>query len=171
MVDGQYIPNLFIAPEVRHDKTSYRTSVLGRITRGSHYSHIFFIAYTFKGQVHGFAGRVKIVSHSSCRTSAILKYFCPLSFCQLGPSINRLATNGNTKLCCQGFVLALFQSTTAYKIDSEHTLDYTILHTFYVKWFKYENTLSHACKIFLLHDMLRHWVLYNSSNTCLRFLT
>ena len=23
MVDGQYIPNLFIAPEVRHDKTSY----------------------------------------------------------------------------------------------------------------------------------------------------
>ena len=25
-----------------------------------------------------FAGRVKIVSHSSCRTSAILKYFCPL---------------------------------------------------------------------------------------------
>ena len=26
-----------------------------------------------------FAGRVKIVSHSSCRTSAVLKYFCPLS--------------------------------------------------------------------------------------------
>ena len=25
-----------------------------------------------------FAGRVKIVNHSSCRTSAILKYFCPL---------------------------------------------------------------------------------------------
>ena len=25
-----------------------------------------------------FAGRVKIVSHSSCRTRAILKYFCPL---------------------------------------------------------------------------------------------
>ena len=25
-----------------------------------------------------FAGQVKIVSHSSCRTSAILKYFCPL---------------------------------------------------------------------------------------------
>ena len=24
-----------------------------------------------------FAGRVKIVSHPSCRTSAILKYFCP----------------------------------------------------------------------------------------------
>ena len=31
-----------------------------------------FIVYAFKGQVHVFAGRVKIVSHSSCRTSAIL---------------------------------------------------------------------------------------------------
>ena len=43
-------------------------------------------------------------------------------------------------------------------------------HSFYAKWTKYENTLSHAHKIFLLHDMLRHWVLYYSSNTCLRFL-
>ena len=42
---------------------------------------MFFIAYTFKGQVHVFAGRVKIVSHSSCRTSTILKYFCPLLWC------------------------------------------------------------------------------------------
>ena len=32
----------------------------------------------FEGQVHVFAGRVKIVSLSSCRTGAILKYFCPL---------------------------------------------------------------------------------------------
>ena len=39
---------------------------------------MFFIVYAFKGQVHVFAGRVKIVSHSSCRTSATLKYFCPL---------------------------------------------------------------------------------------------
>ena len=39
---------------------------------------MFFIAYTFKGQVHVFARRVKIVSHSSCRTSTILKYFFPL---------------------------------------------------------------------------------------------
>ena len=38
---------------------------------------MFFIAYTFKGQVHVFAGRVKLVSHSSCRTSAVLKYFVP----------------------------------------------------------------------------------------------
>ena len=36
----------------------------------------------------------------------------------LGPSINGLVTDGNTKLFCQGFLLALFQSTTAYKIDS-----------------------------------------------------
>ena len=42
----------------------------------------------------------------------------------LGPSINGLATDRNTKLCCCGFILVLFQSTTAYKIDSEHTRDY-----------------------------------------------
>ena len=61
--------------------SSQRTSALGRITQGNHityYSHTFFIAYTFKGHMHVFAGRVKIVSHSSCRTSAILKYFCHL---------------------------------------------------------------------------------------------
>ena len=39
----------------------------------------FIIAYAFKGQVHVFAGQVKIVSHLSCRTSAIFKYFCPLN--------------------------------------------------------------------------------------------
>ena len=27
--------------------------------------------------MHTFAGRVKVVSHSSCRISAIFKYFCP----------------------------------------------------------------------------------------------
>ena len=36
---------------------------------------MFYIAYAFKGQVHVFAGRVKFVSDSSCRTSAIFKYF------------------------------------------------------------------------------------------------
>ena len=45
----------------------------------------------------------------------------------LGPSINGLVTDGNTKLCCRGFILAFFQSTTANKIDSEHTQDYKIL--------------------------------------------
>ena len=39
---------------------------------------MFYIANTLKGQVHVFAGCVKIVSHSSCRTSIILKYICPL---------------------------------------------------------------------------------------------
>ena len=61
--------------------SSCRTSALGRITLGSYISYyclMFFIAYAFKGQVHVFAGRMNIVSHSSCRTSAILKYFCPL---------------------------------------------------------------------------------------------
>ena len=43
-----------------------------------YYSLMFFIAYTFKGREHEFAGQVKIVNHRSCRTSAILKYFCPL---------------------------------------------------------------------------------------------
>ena len=42
----------------------------------------------------------------------------------LGSSINGLVTDGNTKLCCRGFILALFQSTTANKIDSERTRDY-----------------------------------------------
>ena len=40
---------------------------------------MFFIAYAFNGHVHAFAGQVKVVSHSSCRTSAIFKYFCPLA--------------------------------------------------------------------------------------------
>ena len=42
----------------------------------------------------------------------------------LGPSINGLVTEGNTKLCCRGFVLALFQRTTANKMDFEHTREY-----------------------------------------------
>ena len=41
----------------------------------------------------------------------------------LGPSINRLLTDGNTLLCSQGFVLALFQSTTAYKITLQVTVN------------------------------------------------
>ena len=47
-----------------------------------------------------------------------------ISIYKLGPSINGLVTNENAKLCCQGFILALFQSTTANKIDSEHMRDY-----------------------------------------------
>ena len=47
-----------------------------------------------------------------------------LPSCQLGPSLNRLVTDGNTKLCCRGYILALFQRNTVNKIDSEHTQDY-----------------------------------------------
>ena len=46
------------------------------------------------------------------------------AYLELGPSINGLVTDGNTKLCCRGFIVALFQRTTANKIDSEHTRDY-----------------------------------------------
>ena len=54
----------------------------------------------------------------------------------LGPSINGLVTDGNTKLCCCGFFLALFQSTAAIKIDGstgpvQHFLS-TIYHKFYL---------------------------------------
>ena len=37
--------------------------------------------------------------------------------------MNGLVTYRNTKLCCRGFILALFQSTTANEIDFEHTRD------------------------------------------------
>ena len=37
--------------------------------------------------------------------------------------MNRLVTLTDTNICCRGCVLALFQSTTAYKVDSEHTRD------------------------------------------------
>ena len=40
--------------------------------------------------------------------------------CVLQGNYFNLVTDGNTKLCCPGFVLVLFQSTTANKIDSEH---------------------------------------------------
>ena len=84
-------------------------SALGKVTWGSHityYSLTFFIAYTFKGQVHVFAGRVKIVSHSSCRSSALLKYFCPL-LCIIKVSL--------LKFCfCEAFMSqsTIFQSFT-----------------------------------------------------------
>ena len=40
---------------------------------------------------------------------------------------NGLVTEGNIKLCFRGLVLAIFQSTTVNKIQSEHTRDYTTL--------------------------------------------
>ena len=38
---------------------------------------------------------------------------------RLGPRISGLVTDGNTKICCCGFILALFQSITANEIDYE----------------------------------------------------
>ena len=54
------------------------SSNIRNLSHITYYSLMSFIAFTFKGQVHVFAGQVKIVSHSFYRTSAILKYFCPL---------------------------------------------------------------------------------------------
>ena len=51
---------------------------------GIYYTLMFFNIYAFKGQVHVFAGRVLILSRSSCRTSAMLKYFCPMQRFLLG---------------------------------------------------------------------------------------
>ena len=55
---------------------------------------MFFIAYTIKGQVPGFAGRVKIVSHSSCRASVILKYFWPLVLARSTKLMHNMKTIG-----------------------------------------------------------------------------
>ena len=57
----------------------------------------------------------------------IIHFIMQFTGLYLGPSINGLVTEGSSKLCCRGFVLALFQSTTAYKIDSEHIQDNTKL--------------------------------------------
>ena len=38
--------------------------------------------------------------------------------CTLGSNINGLVTENNTEICCWGFILVQFQSTTANKIDS-----------------------------------------------------
>ena len=73
--------------------------------------------------------RITVWHHKACRvmTNGDLEGQIFLSHHHrnnLGPSINGLVTDGNTKLCCRGFLLALFQSTTANKIESEHTRDY-----------------------------------------------
>ena len=44
---------------------------------------------------------------------------------ELGPSINGLVTDGNTKVYCHGFVLALFQSSTVNKIYPGYTDSYS----------------------------------------------
>ena len=59
----------------------------------------------------------------------------------------RTVNDGNTKLCCSGFILALFQSATANKIDSERTRDY--------------NKLFRVCKVELLHVTVMKLMVYH----------
>ena len=63
---------------IRLGKYHFNSDIRNFISHITYYSLMFVIVYAFKGQVHVFAGWVRIVSHSSCRPSAILKYFCPL---------------------------------------------------------------------------------------------
>ena len=68
----------------RTSNSSQSTRPIGRVLWKELLEDVIFhitllcslLHYAFKGQVHVFAGRVKIVSHSSCRT--IFKYFVPL---------------------------------------------------------------------------------------------
>ena len=64
--------------------------------------------------------KVNIFMILECISSHCCTVCINTSGSRLGPSINRLVTDGNTKFCCRGFVLPLFQSTTAYNTDSEH---------------------------------------------------
>ena len=62
-----------------------------------------------------FAERVKIVSHLSCRTSAIFKYFCPLAGCQKVASLRLTVTaSGVTGLCPGGCVPEQDTSSAAW---------------------------------------------------------
>ena len=54
----------------------------------------------------------------------MVSFFQLPSLVFLGPSINGLVTDGNTKLCSRGYILVLFQSNTTNKCGSEHTQDY-----------------------------------------------
>ena len=82
--------------------------------------------HTFCNDSHSF----KIENLHSCNMSYILHdngcivYEKNIPYCELGPSINGLVTNGNLKLCCRAFILVLFHSTTANKFDSEHIPNY-----------------------------------------------
>ena len=81
-----------------------------------YYSLIIFFAYAFKRQVHVFSGQVKIVSYSSCRTCAILKYFCPL----LDIQSTSTSANISNLITCE-IVGSLYQLSLGYcEIRLEH---------------------------------------------------
>ena len=58
----------------RLGKYLFNSDIRNFISHITYYFLMFFIVYAFRGQVHVFAGQVKIVSHFFYRTSAILKY-------------------------------------------------------------------------------------------------
>ena len=82
---------------------------------------MFSMAYTFKGQVHVFAGRVKIVSHSSCRTSAMFKYFCPLTLysktCVERPLSKRPKMVFKTNYHSKGSIVQYFRPSLSYHLS------------------------------------------------------
>ena len=96
---------------------------------------MFFIAYTFKGHVHAFAGRVKVVSHSSCRTSAILKYFCPL-LCKVSFSTKCFSVKYWTGHRCFIHKLELYCVLASKKISIPNWhLFITQIETKWTKWY------------------------------------
>ena len=64
---------------------------------------MFFIAYTFKGHVHAFAGQVKVLCLNIFK--AIFKYFCPL---MLFSGTRKIPTLGSTVQWEEGGGEALF---------------------------------------------------------------
>ena len=90
-----------------------------------------FVKYSFLWKI-GLSFFLYILQHPLARITCRSILACQWTVykstckCKLGPSINGLVTEGNIKLCCRGSVLALFQSTTACKIDSKNTQDYII---------------------------------------------
>ena len=75
----------------------------------AYYSLMLFVAYAFKSQVHVFEGRLKILSHSSCRTRVILKYFCPLHGIGMDPVISESSYKGSTYLKIWSFSFHSFE--------------------------------------------------------------
>ena len=93
-----------------------------------HYNYLYFLRKCWTKSIYLI--QLDNVSQTSSKRFVETPPICPVwCLSYLGPSINGLVTDGNTKLCCRGFILAgfilaLFQSSTANKIDSEHTHDY-----------------------------------------------
>ena len=134
---------------------------------------MFFIAYAFKGHMHVFAGWVKIVSHSTCcRTSAILKYFCPL--CVKPPPSKRpkngfqdqLSLNAGQKYCrmLHSATLSTFIKLTFIVIkifvlsifEWPLKTDFTVFNFAYLdKWTTYQQVVvGNVCNCEFRYDLL-----------------